>query len=408
MLIFRDDSRTAVSLKPDLIKLRAKSISLDGDSEGLAELWIGSRSCRYHGDAEIVLYGNVTEMEETWVGRKMVHAGWRSVLELHGKEKKSWTHLNEHLFANNLPFHPIVIDSDIETQDSGISLHRFNTAGELKELKTFVTLSLGFDQVTDYFAEEEFNDDIILLFTSGLCSSDDPTYAAVFQVMPDSFRAAMANFFNLPEDTFGGSMSSYRLGRFAVMTRQGETPMVAAADWDHEDESQVFTDFTIDLRGAKSGFDMTVHIDLFMPEFEDITQASSSGAFQEMTTKIRYGPVKGMMTTPIITLADDVSTWENGDEIVVASTDFEQDLTETFHVVSCKECSTNQVKLDRVPNYLHWGRKDDRTGIDQRAEVGLLSRNVRITSELGEACQYAYTRNALSRFIKTQCSKFKI
>ena len=90
----------------------------------------------------------------------------------------------------------------------------------------------------------------------------------------------------------------------------------------------------------------------------------------------------------------------------------------------------NKVKIDRIPSFTHWGRIDSRTGIDQRAEVGLLSRNVRFYGELGafsifvdfpaiwlaiisilwlvdskfetfsdhsKGCQYAFTREQLSQ-----------
>ena len=45
-------------------------------------------------------------------------------------------------------------------------------------------------------------------------------------------------------------------------------------------------------------------------------------------------------------------------------------------------CATNEVKIDRAPKFTHWGKIDSRTGIDQRAEVGLLSRNVRFYGEM--------------------------
>ena len=55
-----------------------------------------------------------------------------------------------------------------------------------------------------------------------------------------------------------------------------------------------------------------------------------------------------------------------------------------------------QVKVDRSPSHTHWGRIDPRTGIDQRAEVGLLSRNVRVYGEMSsQTCQYAWTRESL-------------
>ena len=62
-----------------------------------------------------------------------------------------------------------------------------------------------------------------------------------------------------------------------------------------------------------------------------------------------------------------------------------------------KECSENEVKVDRTPNNTHWGRIDPRTGADQRAEVGLLTRNVRFFGEMSSAtCQYAKTRESLA------------
>ena len=117
-------------------------------------------------------------------------------------------------------------------------------------------------------------------------------------------------------------------------------------------------------------------------------------------TKVEYGA--GKVTNPVITLEEDVSSWEDGDEIVIASTDYNQHLSETFVVLRCKSCNANQIQLDRIPTYLHWGRIDERTGLDQRAEVGLLSRNVRVTSELGDECQYAYTRDAINRIVKAE------
>ena len=94
---------------------------------------------------------------------------------------------------------------------------------------------------------------------------------------------------------------------------------------------------------------------------------------------------------PIITLADDVSSWEVGDKILVASTSFEVRESETFTIVECPECTSHQVKLDRPATFTHWGRIDSTTGIiDQRAEVGLLSRNVRFYGEMSaDSCQYA-------------------
>ena len=117
-----------------------------------------------------------------------------------------------------------------------------------------------------------------------------------------------------------------------------------------------------------------------------------------------------------------ISTWQPGDQIVVASTSWDARESEVFELVECKlgngdPCASNQVRINRPPRFTHWGKRDSRTGIDQRAEVGLLSRNVRFYGEMDEIgtcvatgekcdetcpgkckkCRYAYTREQLTK-----------
>ena len=55
-------------------------------------MWIGSRQCRYQGKADIVLYGNSGDMEDhPLAGEKYLWTKQDGTLEIHGKEKKSWT-----------------------------------------------------------------------------------------------------------------------------------------------------------------------------------------------------------------------------------------------------------------------------------------------------------------------------
>ena len=65
---------------------------------------------------------------------------------------------------------------------------------------------------------------------------------------------------------------------------------------------------------------------------------------------------------PIIELVDDVSSWEVGDQILVASTSFEARESETFTIMPCPECNSHQVKLDRPATFTHWGRIDSTSG----------------------------------------------
>lgn len=47
----------------------------------------------------------------------------------------------------------------------------------------------------------------------------------------------------------------------------------------------------------------------------------------------------------ILNLLDDVSGWEPGDRIVVASTDYSMYQTEEFTLLPCPECTRYQVKV---------------------------------------------------------------
>ncbi|EGC32284.1 hypothetical protein DICPUDRAFT_98926 [Dictyostelium purpureum] len=86
----------------------------------------------------------------------------------------------------------------------------------------------------------------------------------------------------------------------------------------------------------------------------------------------------------IITVLDEVSDWPVGSELVFASTDFDMYQTETNYIEPCKECKKNQIKLKNPLKYSHWGNITK--GIDERGEVGLLTRNIKIQGSLGTSC----------------------
>ena len=101
-LIFKDFARTSQNDGLGInepLTLRAKSVEVTDHGE----LWIGSRSCRYLGKADIVLYGNEGDMPESDArpGSKYLWANTNGVLEMHGKEKLSWTQLDEVSYKND-------------------------------------------------------------------------------------------------------------------------------------------------------------------------------------------------------------------------------------------------------------------------------------------------------------------
>ena len=75
-----------------------------------------------------------------------------------------------------------------------------------------------------------------------------------------------------------------------------------------------------------------------------------------------------------ITLEDDAEagSWNVGDSIVIASTDFNFKQAERFTITSV---DGNSVTVEGDLNYVHFGQKYE--GLDMRAEVGMLSRNIK-------------------------------
>lgn len=162
----------------------------------------------------------------------------------------------------------------------------------------------------------------------------------------------------------------------------------------------------IDLGGMKSGFQFQAEINNnwafdTTPTLAETQAAMDAGGWDQMPTRfqnsfsqtVNYsGPDAGGV--PILDLEADVSSWEVGDQIVVAATHFDSRESEVFTIVECQACSSNQIQVDRTPTNTHWGRIDTRSGADQRAEVGLLSRNIRFYGEMNQdnVCRYVRTR----------------
>src|SRR5690606_23543239 len=86
-------------------------------------------------------------------------------------------------------------------------------------------------------------------------------------------------------------------------------------------------------------------------------------------TKLAKTAAKGATTIEVL----DASQWRVGDEIILASTDYEARQAEKRKIAAI---SGNRITLDAPLQYMHFGKVTH--GVDQRGEVGLLTRNIRI------------------------------
>lgn len=86
-------------------------------------------------------------------------------------------------------------------------------------------------------------------------------------------------------------------------------------------------------------------------------------------TKLADTAEKGSTSVEVL----DASGWRVGDEIVLASTDFDPRQAEKRTITAV---NGNRITFDRPLEYMHFGKIT--FGVDQRGEVGMLTRNIKI------------------------------
>ena len=96
---------------------------------------------------------------------------------------------------------------------------------------------------------------------------------------------------------------------------------------------------------------------------------SLHGNRKDSWTKLAKTAAAGSTTIEVLNAGD----WKKGDEIVIASTDFDPHQAERRIISSV---SGKVITLDQKLQYMHYGQVT--FGVDQRGEVGMLSRNIRI------------------------------
>src|SRR5262245_5366668 len=93
------------------------------------------------------------------------------------------------------------------------------------------------------------------------------------------------------------------------------------------------------------------------------------GNRKDSWTKLTKTAAAGSTTIEVLYAGD----WKNGDEIVLASTDFNPRQAERRTISAI---SGNTITLDNKLDYMHFGKIT--FDVDERGEVGLLTRNIRI------------------------------
>ncbi|XP_062455906.1 inactive cell surface hyaluronidase CEMIP2 [Rhea pennata] len=344
LLVFGDDKEGSKN-----ITLRTRFILIkDGGM-----LHVGAEKCRYKSKATIVLYGKSNEDADVpEFGKKFIGVGPEGTLELHGRQKVSWTLLSKTINFSGLAYGHYTFKKNF-SRGLNVRVIDQDTAEVLEVLK--------FD--THQFSEES-------LKLQNLLKKGSPGRIVAIAVGDSAaknlLRETRLTIQNLLGSKFVTGLS-YRQAWALVGVIGGGNSSCNESVRNYENHST----------GGKA---------LAQKEFFTVDgQKFVVRAYSEWNEGV---PISGFQVEAvggvILNLLDDVSSWEPGDRIVVASTDYSMYQTEEFTLLPCPECSKQQVKVKENPQFPHMGEVID--GVDMRAEVGVLTRNILIKGETENTC----------------------
>uniref|UniRef100_A0A2K6QGN1 hyaluronoglucosaminidase n=1 Tax=Rhinopithecus roxellana TaxID=61622 RepID=A0A2K6QGN1_RHIRO len=427
------------------IVLRTRHILIDNGGE----LHAGSALCPFQGNFTIILYGRADEgiQPDPYYGLKYIGVGRGGTLELHGQKKLSWTFLNKTLHPGGMAEggyfferswgHRGVIVHVIDPK-SGTVIHsdRFDTYRSKKESERLVQYlnAVPDGRILSVAVNDEGSRNLDDMARKAMTKLGSKHFLHLGFRHPWSFLTVKGNPSSSVEDhiEYQGHRGSAAARVFKLFqTEHGEyfnvslsSEWVQDVEWtewfDHDKVSQTKGgDKISDLWKAHPGKICNRPIDIQATTMDGVNLSTEvvykkgqdyrfacydrGRACRSYRVRFLCGkPVRPKLTvtidtnvnSTILNLEDNVQSWKPGDTLVIASTDYSMYQAEEFQVLPCRSCAPNQVKVAGKPMYLHIGEEID--GVDMRAEVGLLSRNIIVMGEMEDKC-YPY-RNHICNF----------
>ncbi|XP_019131531.2 cell surface hyaluronidase [Larimichthys crocea] len=320
-----------------------------------AALHIGAPKCRYRSRATIALVGrsdNKAVPEVPGLGRKFIGVMSGGTLELHGTEAASWSLLTRsipasglvtggHAFQRNFSrgINLRVVDQDTaavllceryDTHDSRNDSRRLTQLLRTLPAGRIVALAVG---------------------DSAVKSLLDETKKTIEEKLGSSFVYDL----------------KYRQAWALVSVVGGGNASCTEDVREHENHD------TGGRALARRNYTTVDGVDFSVTAYSEWKNGFPISGFQV-----------DAVDQVVLNLQDEVKTWKPGDQIVVASTDYSMHQAEEFTLLPCPRCSSRQVRIQGKPQYNHVGEIID--GVDMRAEVALLSRNILIHGEMENSC----------------------
>ncbi|XP_023669607.2 cell migration-inducing and hyaluronan-binding protein [Paramormyrops kingsleyae] len=422
------------------IVLRTKHILIGNKGE----LHIGSPVCPYKGNLTVILYGRSddTDTAHSYFGRKYIGVGTGGTLEIHGEKKLAWTFLNRTLhpgetnetnyyFERGWGNRGIIVHVIDPTTGDVLHFDRFDTyrskdesrrlaqyveavddgmimavvvndegSNNLEDLAKKAMTKLG----SQHFHRLGFRHPWTFITVKGDSSSSTEDHA-IYQGTKASSEAQSSRVFqSVYGDHFTITATSQWMQEAEWTDWFNRDDERGTGDWEKlADIHKAFPDRTcnspLDIEvGTRDGVPSNLTGEIFYKidrsyGFVCLNKDQPDGMCQDYRVRFLCGKLVRPQATitinthsnsSILELADDGSSWRAGDTVVVSSTDFSMHQAEEFPVLPCPACAPNQVKVQGKATHLHMGEVVD--GVDMRAEVGLLSRNIQIRGEMEPQC----------------------
>lgn len=419
------------------IVLRTKHILIGNDSE----LHIGSPACPYKGNLTISLYGRSDDRDDahSYFGRKFIGVGTGGTLEIHGRRKLSWTFLNKTLrpgednknsyhFERSWGSRGIIVHIIHAETGTVLRSDRFDTyrskdesrrlARYLQEVEDGQILSLvvndeGSNNLEDsakktlskmgsrYIHRLGFRHPWSFITVKGDASSVVENHA-VYQGTKASSEARSTYFY---VSAYGENVTISTVSQWVQEAEWTEwfdrDDERGSGDWEkHSDLQKKFPERVcsnpLDIEAETVDANMTGQVFSKFDRtygFVCLNKDQPRGVCHNYRVRFLCGKlvhpqasvsIDVLSNCSMLELVDEPLGWEPGDRVVVSSTDYSMYQAEEFRILPCLTCSQHQVKVSGKPQFLHLGEVVD--GVDMRAEVALLTRNILIRGEMEPSC----------------------
>ncbi|CAC5383977.1 TEME2 [Mytilus coruscus] len=337
------------------------------------ELHIGAEDCPFLSNTHITFLGNVEENNIGAGGDKALFVTTGGTLEIHGKPKLSWTKLAQTAPKYNLET-DVIASQQENSNGKGLAVTSINpTTGELVDSAFF-----------NFAINRRKYPDLIISFVNFLegIPKGNKVGIALHKDLPrrGDISGALEAIEILAGQTEGTNpLRDSTDAMYALLTTKGSTSMTQEQYLPLKSEGKTI---------AEVSMVVNEFIVLVTSTF-DIEMKGNSKAEVFVAIDLKYRPV--------LTFIEDVSTWETGDTVVIASTDYDWKQAEEKTLIECPSCSDNQIRLSGSLKFTHYG--EIYKNVDMRGEVGLLTRNILFDSEDAEgSTTYGGNLKALKGF----------